>query len=433
MRNKLYDPMIGFKDLYGFPKRLNEYIKLKMAEFFQRWGYDWIEPPIIEKASSFSEDIVGLSPWPEWDKRGCFYIKINDYQKTYNEQPQQQDGLLIPEGTISVARWIAKQLVENYISLPVKIFYITPCFRNELLSRVTETKTRQFDHVGLEIIGLHSKMADLECILLIAKGLEVIGLDLSLVRIRLGDVEIFNKLVEISKLSPYERVTAKEFLDAIAENRAKKDYEKERAIRDNMIDWLNEKVDNQQLRDLWIALTYKDGLYKLSEEDFVKQNLQYMEIIQTELNNLFGINAEIDASVVRSHEYYTNLVFEVDYLASDKVYVEIAGGGRYNKLIGKFTKGNILSIPATGFAYGVQRISKILYDARKYKTIDSVMLFLNEDSEDFIIASKSNNYYNAFEYAEKMREKGSNRVSIWLDDYKKVFERYRKTKIREVE
>jgi histidyl-tRNA synthetase len=174
--DNLCEPLEGFADIYGYEKRIIEYLKWKLTEFFQLWGYEILEMPLVEKCTSFNEEIVGYSPWPEWDKKGCFYVKVDDYVDNYTESPSEKEALLIPEGTISVTRWIAEQLLKNIKNiLPLKIFYITPCFRNELINKLFETKKRQFDQVGLEILGIQSKNADIENILLIVKGLEYIG------------------------------------------------------------------------------------------------------------------------------------------------------------------------------------------------------------------------------------------------------------------
>ena len=59
---------------------------------------------MVERASSYSEEVVGKSPWPEWNNKGCFFFEIDDYFETYNEEPKKERVLLIPEGTISVTR-----------------------------------------------------------------------------------------------------------------------------------------------------------------------------------------------------------------------------------------------------------------------------------------------------------------------------------------
>ena len=66
---------------------------------------------------------------------------------------------------------------------------------------------------------------------------------------------------------------------------------------------------------------------------------------------------KFDISLVRGQGYYTGTVFEI---VSDKFKGSIAGGGRYDNLIGKFTGENI---PAVGFSIGFERIFSLLTEA----------------------------------------------------------------------
>ena len=72
----------------------------------------------------------------------------------------------------------------------------------------------------------------------------------------------------------------------------------------------------------------------------------------------YGINAKSDLCVFRSHEYYTGLSFEIDVVSESVQYYEIAGGGRFDKLVSSFlteTDKNVI-VPSTGFAFGVERL-----------------------------------------------------------------------------
>ena len=61
-------------------------------------------------------------------------------------------------------------------------------------------------------------------------------------------------------------------------------------------------------------------------------------------------------TLVRGQGYYTGTVFEVESLDFNS---SIAGGGRYDNLIGKFLKEQI---PAVGFSIGFERIYSILME-----------------------------------------------------------------------
>ncbi|MFG1875694.1 ATP phosphoribosyltransferase regulatory subunit [Sphaerisporangium sp. NPDC049003] len=228
-------PLRGTGDIFGLPLRKRLAVTSALAHLARRHGYDQIEVPLIERASSFSEEVVGRSPWPEWDQRGCFYLKVPDYHSSYDTPPVLTDALLIPEGTISVTRWLGRLLSEEpEFVWPLKLFYLTPCFRNELMDGLDELKRRQFTQFGLEVLGTPSGSADIEVIHLITISLYELGIPERTVRVRVGDVAIFNRLVELSGLDPDPAIRLKEALDAIAECKAGKRPERHPALIDDI-------------------------------------------------------------------------------------------------------------------------------------------------------------------------------------------------------
>lgn len=91
-------------DQFGSILRKRDYLIRVFADVVRGRGYEQLEVPLVERSTSFSEEIVGESPWPEWDKRGCFYLRVNDYEGSFDNIQTQTDALLIPEGTVSVSR-----------------------------------------------------------------------------------------------------------------------------------------------------------------------------------------------------------------------------------------------------------------------------------------------------------------------------------------
>ena len=63
-----------------------------------------------------------------------------------------------------------------------------------------------------------------------------------------------------------------------------------------------------------------------------------------------------DPTLVRGMSYYTGTIFEV---SMEGFGGSVAGGGRYDKMIGKFTGTDT---PACGFSIGFERIVTILMD-----------------------------------------------------------------------
>lgn len=77
----------------------------------------------------------------------------------------------------------------------------------------------------------------------------------------------------------------------------------------------------------------------------------------------FGVidNVSFDFSLARGLDYYTGLIYEAVLTDSGKVG-SIAGGGRYDELVGMFSPK---SIPAVGVSIGIERIFSILEEKFK--------------------------------------------------------------------
>ena len=105
-----------------------------------------------------------------------------------------------------------------------------------------------------------------------------------------------------------------------------------------------------------------DGLSYLSRElgDFldeeVKTSLQeIMESVGATKSSDFEL--VFDPTLVRGMSYYTGTIFEI---AMPEFGGSCGGGGRYDKMVGKFT-GN--DVPACGFSIGFERIILLLMES----------------------------------------------------------------------
>lgn len=418
------EPLKGFRDILGQEVRVKNFVADKISEVFQKWGYEQIIFPLLERASSFSEQVVGSSPWPEWDKRSVFYLHVQDYLNSYENLPEQVPSLLVPEGTISVSRWLAKLLAAKKSTkdlFPIKVFYVTPCFRNELISKLSSTKGREFNQVGVEIMGTSNILSDIEILLLIYEGFKAINIPGEMITIRIGSVEIFNLLCTESSIDENTRIVLKNSLDTIAEARAGKGPERLKPEIETVIGIINQKKLSAALMKKWdiVLNTYVTAL-----NGQIKKDLGYDKQVD-DLNGVAkvmqnaGINCVIDPSVVRSHEYYTGIVYEIDLKVGNQIFVEVAGGGRYNKLISKFLAGKEYQIPAVGFAYGLERISEFFRLINGSKNLHTtVNYWTGENSSDIVLYSDPKDpkgVQKLFNLSEKLRT-ANKRVCVYVGE-----------------
>jgi len=73
-----------------------------------------------------------------------------------------------------------------------------------------------------------------------------------------------------------------------------------------------------------------------------------------------------DLSLARGLDYYTGVIFEA-VLTEDNQLGSIAGGGRYDNLVGMFSPQDT-KIPAVGFSIGIERVFSIMEEKEKKQT-----------------------------------------------------------------
>jgi histidyl-tRNA synthetase len=289
-------------------------------------GFDEIEPSIIQPSEALPRDLFS-----GWDERLFFKLPLVDY--TSEKNLKLSEGILRPEGTLPVCRYLSEIISNGENPLPAKLMYILSCFRNESSDSLTETKLRNFNQLGVEVFG--SSNNDDEIIRYANETLA--KLNVKDVRFRLNDVQIFNQLT--SYISEEEKQTLQCLLDSYSGRKAS---------------GVEEKLE--------IPFFDKDSLFFRPYMDSEKAG-EVSESLGLLLKNLetSGINAVFDPTVVRGFSYYTGPVFQIDVNKNSQWISEIAGGGRYDNVLGSYLKcfGIEKKIPATGFAFGTERLLEV--------------------------------------------------------------------------
>ena len=123
----------------------------------------------------------------------------------------------------------------------------------------------------------------------------------------------------------------------------------------------SEETADKYLELMGQATNDASGVRRMGEilagvlEDGAAENLaQIMETVGDVSDGSFKL--AFDPTLVRGMGYYTGTIFEV---SMEGFGGSVAGGGRYDKMIGKFTG---MDTPACGFSIGFERIVTILLD-----------------------------------------------------------------------
>lgn len=367
-------PVAGFRDVFGVDLRRRRYLGQVFGSVAESFGFEPLEVPVVEQAAAYSEEVVGLSPWPEWNVRGVFSLDIPNYNRDYEDSIPSSPAVLIPEGTLSVTRWLGDRLSQlpdprRSPDLPLKIYYEVGCYRNELLNTLSATKGRQFTQFGVEVLGSSSIAADLEVMSISAEALRALGVSDSAITFRISSNRLYSDLARASGFSHAESIALKELFDTIGECKAGKRSDRLPAARTEVLNELARKAVPEALVALWTYIVER-APSPINATDYsvfgaaYERDVSYLDTICRTMGG-GSLAVDVDFCVVRSHEYYTGLTFEIDLVGRDGTrHVEVGGGGRYDRLLGNFVDSMPgVIIPSMGYAFGLERLQAALVDA----------------------------------------------------------------------
>ena len=312
----MINPLRGMKDLTFDESQRFVHIVTTCIKIAKRYGYGYIETPILEETSLFkrsvgnSSDIVSKEMYQFEDKGG-------------------NDVCMRPEGTAGVVRAFVSAKLDRQ-PVKQKFYYYGPMFRYE---RPQKGRLREFHQFGCESFGEATVYEDFTIITMISQIFKELGIGFELQINSLG----------CPNCMPQYKENLVSFLEEKKENLCE---DCNRRIETNPIRVLDCKNKNCQLllKDSPKLIT---NLCQSCDDDFKKL---------TQLLDNAKIAYEVDTNLVRGLDYYNKTAFE---FVSNSIGSQsaIAGGGRYDKLV-EFLDGK--PTPAVGFALGIERIMELV-------------------------------------------------------------------------
>ncbi len=312
----MINPLRGMKDLTFDESQRFVHIVTTAIGIAKRYGYSYIETPILEETSLFkrsvgnSSDIVSKEMYQFEDKGG-------------------NDVCMRPEGTAGVVRAFVSAKLDRQ-PVKQKFYYYGPMFRYE---RPQKGRLREFHQFGCESFGEGSVYEDFTIITMLGQIFDTLGIGFDLQINSLGCTEC---------MPPYKEKLVG-FLTEIKEELCE---DCNRRIGTNPIRVLDCKNKTCQSL-LTTAPKLINDLCDSCDTDFKR--------LQTLLDKA-GISYEVDTNLVRGLDYYNKTAFE--FVSNDiGAQSAIAGGGRYDKLV-EYLDGR--PTPAVGFAVGIERIMELV-------------------------------------------------------------------------
>ncbi|MGI6733882.1 MAG: histidine--tRNA ligase [Anaerovoracaceae bacterium] len=371
-------PVRGTRDYLPQEVRVRDAIKSVILRSYENNGFSKIQTPMLEDIDRLDKSDGGenLNMIFRILKRGQ---KLDLNKEGLTEKDLADMGLRF-DLTLPLCRYFANN--RAHLRLPFKVIQIGQVFRAE---RPQKGRLRQFYQCDIDIIGDSSPEAEIELIHTTAKTLMKLGFDDFTVRI--NDRRILFDMIESAGF-PTEDVLSVcisfDKLDKIGIEGVKEEL-KEKGFESAAIERFIKAIETGE--SLGVA-----AMAEYCNDQSVINQLEYIIDSVRELGK-GKYKIEYDKSLVRGMGYYTGTIFEI---VSPRFNSSIAGGGRYDKMIGKMIGEDV---PAVGFSIGFERIAEILLNSEdmKFKFDEKRLALLYEKGDDFV---------TVIEKADKLREEG---------------------------
>ena len=342
-------PVKGMCDMLPADMRLREHVLSMIKTTYATYGFMQIETPVMEHIENLTSKQGG-------DNEKLIF-KVMKRGAELQRAIEKGDGEYADNGlrydlTVPLARYYANN--REKLPAPFKAMQLGNVWRAD---NPQKGRFRQFTQCDIDILGDDSSHAEIELITATASMLSQIFAEIGVTdfTVHINDRQILGAVALAAGF-------AEEDIGPVLISLDKFDKIGLDGIRTDLLQngYPEETVDKY----LAVYRTVKEGV---TIEEFcaaipqevlparVGENLaEIIACVQPMLSQ--GVKIVFDPTLVRGMGYYTGPIFEVTI---DGYNFAIAGGGRYDKMIGKFSGQNVA---ACGFSIGFERIVTILKD-----------------------------------------------------------------------
>ena len=336
----------GMKDILPEEMFIRDYLINIIKKTYGSFGFTSIETPAMEHIENLLSKQGG-------DNEKLIFKILKRGEKLKLENIKDVNDLVDAGLRYDLTLPLARYYSNNQANLPnpFKALQIGNVYRAD---RPQKGRFRQFTQCDIDILGEASNLAEIELILATTKALSEIasGKHFS---VRINDRRI---LMAMALYAGYDEdnignvFIILDKMDKIGMEGVKKeltelDGEEKCSKYLSLFEGLKDNTE--------AVLSLKDKLKGFIEDGVLEGLCEIMDTVLEVNTNDFSL--VFDPTLVRGMGYYTGTIFEV---SMEGFSGSVAGGGRYDKMIGRFT-GN--DTPACGFSIGFERIITILLDA----------------------------------------------------------------------
>ena len=340
-------PVTGMKDILPQEMQIRDYVLNQIKETYRGFGFSSIETPCVEHIENLLSKQGG-------DNEKLIFKVLKRGEKLNLEAAETENDLadsgLRYDLTLPLSRYYSNNAAN--LPSPFKALQIGSVWRAD---RPQKGRYRQFVQCDIDIFGDATSQAEIELVLATTTALKKICPN-NQFEVRINDRQILRAMAVYSGF-PEEDIE-KVFITVDKMDKIGVD-----GVRAELVEnGYSEETADKYLELMGQVTNDADGVRRMGEilsgvlEDGAAENLaEIMDTVMSVSGGGFGL--KFDPTLVRGMGYYTGTIFEV---AMEGFGGSVAGGGRYDKMVGRFTG---MDTPACGFSIGFERIVGILMDA----------------------------------------------------------------------
>lgn len=338
-------PVTGMKDILPQEMQIRDYVISVIKETYGKFGFTSIETPCLE-------DIGNLSSKQGGENEKLIFKVLKRGEKL-NLETAKTDADVVDMGlrydlTVPLVRYYSNNATD--LPAPFKALQMGNVWRAD---RPQRGRYRQFMQCDIDILGEPSNLAEIELILATTTTLGKLGF--KNFQIRINERRILKAMAAYSGFAEEDYDTVfiiLDKMDKIGLEGVAEELEKEGYAKESVEKYLGlfKGIEEAENGITYLADTLKDVL-----EEEVSKSLQEI-ITNVEATKEADFEMVFDPTLVRGMSYYTGTIFEI---AIPEFGGSCGGGGRYDKMVGKFTGKDV---PACGFSIGFERIVLLLLE-----------------------------------------------------------------------
>ena len=338
-------PVTGMRDILPAEMQVREYVMNQIRETYRSFGFTQVETPCVEHIENLTSKQGG-------DNEKLIF-KIMKRGEKLNLETAQSEADLTDSGlrydlTVPLSRFYSNNA--NDLPTPFKALQMGSVWRAD---RPQRGRFRQFVQCDIDILGEPTCLAEIELILATTTLLG--KLNFKDFKVRINERRILKAMASYSGFTEdqYDQVfIILDKMDKIGWDGVKAELIESGYPEANVEKYVTMFDEMEKAED---ALAYlSEKLSGVLEEDVIENLRTIRTSVEATAASQFQL--VFDPTLVRGMSYYTGTIFEIEMAEFGS---SVAGGGRYDKMIGKFTGKDT---PACGFSIGFERIITILME-----------------------------------------------------------------------